>query len=391
MLDFLQFKRIWIRKSIVEQQTDKKSNIIKHIINGTIKIDSVQEFQAILDIFPDDPLLHKAFSDLLVRKKSLPTAAKSYKKASELFLNSGMILQAIASKIMEWNLSKPTNQDAWAFYSALRKCNPPETPFKKFFEKMPYPEMVSILKISEYLRVSPGKPIYAYGQKENNLFFIASGTVHDIPCQTSGSGKEIVRKDPIPLFENDFFGRIYPFDKNYTCASDLETATRAELIKLSKDRMVGLCNKFPDLEMRLNYLYQLRSDPETDVSSHTVRKSTRYKILMNASVEIFHDESGVSPMRVSGTTSDISLGGICIDLETQFWKEPPLHLIGKTAKTKISLPNESLSLNILGKVVWVKQLNHSGKIVDILGIQFKEMPPKLSGILLVMANIMNEG
>ena len=107
----------------MDQQTDKKSNIIKHIINGTIKIDSVQEFQAILDIFPDDPSLHKAFSDLLVRKKKSTDAATSYKKSAELFLNSGMILQAIASKIMEWNLSKPTNQDAWAFYSSLRKTN----------------------------------------------------------------------------------------------------------------------------------------------------------------------------------------------------------------------------------------------------------------------------
>ncbi|MBW2179586.1 MAG: PilZ domain-containing protein [Deltaproteobacteria bacterium] len=375
----------------MDHQTDKKANIIKHITDGTIKIDSIQEFQAILDIFPDDPSLHKAFSDLLVRKKSFDAAAESYKKATDLYLHSGMILQAIASKIMEWNLSKPTNQDAWGFYSSLRKCNPPETPFKKFFEKMTYPEMVSILKNSEYVRLPSGKLIQKFGEMEENLYFIVSGTVHEIPSQSSLSGKEIVRKTPIPVFENDFLGKIYPFDKKNTSPSDVETATKSELIKLSKDRLIGLCKKYPDIEMRLNHLYQLRSDPDKDSSSQIVRKVTRYKILMNASVDIFHDESGVSPMVVNGTTSDISLGGICIDLETKFWNDPPLHLIGKTAKTKISLPNESLSLSILGKIVWFKQVSQGGKIVDILGVQFKEMPPKLRGILLVMANIMNEG
>jgi len=375
----------------LDQQPDKKANIIKHIIDGTIKIDSVQEFEAILDIFPDAPSLHKAFSDLLVRKKSYDAAAKSYNKATALFLHSGMILQAIASKIMVWNLSKPTNQDAWAFYSSLRKSNPSETPFKKFIEKITYPEMVSILKNSEYVRYPAGKSILKYGDLEENLYFVVSGTVHEIPCQPSKDGKEVVRKTPIPLFENDFLGRVYPFDKKNTSPSDVETTTRVELIKLSKERLIGLCKKYPDIEMRLNHLYQLRSDPGTDSSSHIIRKSARYKILMNASVEIFHDESGVSPMMVSGTTTDISLGGICIDLQTNLWKEPPLHLVGKTAKTKISLPNEFLTLSILGKIVWVKQLSQSGKIVDILGVQFKEMPPKLSGILLVMANIMNEG
>ena len=375
----------------MDHQIDKKANIIKHIINGTIKIDSIQEFQAILDIFPDDPSLHKAYSDLLARKKSFAAAAKSYKKSTDLFLNSGMVLQAIASKIMEWNLSKPTNQDAWAFYSSLRKCNPPDTPFSKFFEKMTYPEMVSILKSSEYIRLPSGKLINQFGKLEENLYFIVSGTIHETPCQPSSNGKEIVRKTPILLFENDFSGRIYPFDKKTTSPSDVETVTRSELIKLSKEKLISLCKKYPGIEMKLNRLYQLRSDHNKDSASHIVRKTARYKIIMDASVEVFHDESGKSPMVVSGTTGDISLGGICIYLDTKFWKDPPSHLIGKTAKTKISLPNESLTLSILGKIVWFKQMSQSGKIVDILGIQFKEMPPKLSGILLVIANIMNDG
>lgn len=374
----------------MDQQTDKKANIIKHIIDGTIKINSVQEFQTILDIFPDDPSLQKAYSDLLMRKKSLDAAAKSYNKTTDLFLNSGMMLQAISSKLMEWNLSKPTNQDAWSFYSLLRKCDPPQTPFKKFFEKISYPEMVSVLKSSEYIRLPSGKIITQFGKPEENLYFIVSGSIQEVPCTIETSGKEMIKHPPIPLYENDFFGDIYPFEKKTISPSTIETVSRAELIKLSKEKLIGLSKKYPNIEIRMNHLYQLRSDTDKDTSSHIIRKTSRYKIAMNTSVEIFHDESGISPLNISGSTSDISLGGICVYLDTTFWKDKPSHLIGKTARTKISLPNELLTLSILGKIVWFKQISKGGKILDILGIQFKEMPPKLSGILLVIANIMNE-
>jgi CRP-like cAMP-binding protein len=301
-----------------------------------------------------------------------------------------MVLQAISSKLMEWNLSKPTNQDAWAFYSLIRKCEPPETPFKKFFEKLSYPEMVSVLKSSEYIRLPSGKLITQFGKPEEYLYFIVSGSIQETPCEPSANGKEIIEKTAIPLFENDFFGRVYPFDKKTTSSSNIETVTRTELIKLSKEKLIALSNKYPDFEIRLNQLYQLRSEPNKDPSSHIIRKTARYKIVMNTSIEIFHDESGISPLIISGLTSDISLGGICVCLDTKFWKDTPSHLIGKTTRTKISLPNELLTLSILGKIVWLKQISKGGKIYDILGIQFKEMPPKLSGILLVIANIMNE-
>ena len=48
-------------------QLSKQISIAKHIINGSITIDSVQEFQGVLQIFPNDPALHRAYADLLVR------------------------------------------------------------------------------------------------------------------------------------------------------------------------------------------------------------------------------------------------------------------------------------------------------------------------------------
>ena len=48
---------------------NQQISIAKHIVDGSITLDSTDEFKSILRIFPSDPALHRAFADHLVRKK----------------------------------------------------------------------------------------------------------------------------------------------------------------------------------------------------------------------------------------------------------------------------------------------------------------------------------
>ena len=48
---------------------NQKPNISEQINEGFINIDSVEEFAELLEDFPDDPALHKAYADILVKKK----------------------------------------------------------------------------------------------------------------------------------------------------------------------------------------------------------------------------------------------------------------------------------------------------------------------------------
>ena len=47
-------------------QLSRQISIARHIADGSIIIDSVREFQRMLQIFPNDPALHRAYADLLV-------------------------------------------------------------------------------------------------------------------------------------------------------------------------------------------------------------------------------------------------------------------------------------------------------------------------------------
>ena len=79
----------------MKDRLNKHRSIARHIIDGTITIDSVSEFESMLHIFPDNAALHAAFADLLVKKKMSDAAAKSYSRAADLYIRSEMMLPAI--------------------------------------------------------------------------------------------------------------------------------------------------------------------------------------------------------------------------------------------------------------------------------------------------------
>ena len=80
---------------------NRKTNIVEQINKGFINVDSVSEFKGLLKDFPEDPALHKAFADLLLKKGSLEEAALSFGQATALYLKSKKLLPAVVTKILQ--------------------------------------------------------------------------------------------------------------------------------------------------------------------------------------------------------------------------------------------------------------------------------------------------
>ena len=109
-------------------------SIAAQIIDGSIKIDSTAEFENVLQIFPDDPALLRAYGDLLLVKDKSEDAADTFGKAARLFIDSGMILQAIVSKSLQWKINPPSNSsEIWQFFSEIKKTAYHEPPSMLFF------------------------------------------------------------------------------------------------------------------------------------------------------------------------------------------------------------------------------------------------------------------
>lgn len=360
----------------MNNRTTKRNSIVSRIIDGSVTIDSVKDFENLLKAFPNDPWLHRFFADLLEREKSFYAAADAYGTAAELFIEAGMIIQAIASKILEWQLLGLSYQEGQDFYSSLRKARSKNTGVQRFFIKMTYPEMIAFMSMLVIRHFPEGSMMKKFGDEENNLYFVVSGTVEKTIYHRLENGKKVQKKSSENLMENDFFGEIYPFEEEKISRSTVETMTRVEFAKISKRRLMKICKRYPRVKRLIHNLYQSRSESHDETFSYTIRKSVRHQLPTQINITIFSDDPDKAPLDLSGFTQNISLGGASIVLEANDETAHFGSLVGKQVHIQIYLAIAFVNLSISGTAVWSKEISLEGKKSAVLGIQFKEMTDK---------------
>lgn len=357
----------------MNDRIDKQDSLVNRIIDGSVTIDSVTKFEDLLKVFPNDPRLHRVYGDLLTKEKSPNAAADAYEGAADLFIESGMTLQAIVSKNLEWQIFKPSQQEEQAFYSALHEVSHEESALQRFFTGMTYPEMMAFITKLMLENFPAGDMVKKFGDEENTLYFVVSGALEETDYHRLETGGRIQKKSTNDFIENDFFGEIYPFEEENVSQSDITTITRVELAKISKSNLMNICRKNPNVKLLVGNLYEHRSEIAQKEITRTVRKTARQKLPTQVNLKIFHDETGKAPLDLEGFTEDISLGGARVVLGAKYQTGHVDNLNGKNVKLKISLPTASVSLTILGTIVWSKELYFEGKTTTVVGIQFKEM------------------
>ena len=360
----------------MNDRTTKRNSIVSRIIDGSVTIDSVKDFENLLKAFPKDPWLHRFFADLLGRDKSFYAAADAYGTAAELFIESGMIMQAIVSKILEWQIFGLSYQEGQDFYSSLRKARSKNTGLQRFFINMKYPEMIAFMSMLVIRYFPEGSMMKKFGDEENNLYFVVSGTVEKTIYHRLENGGKVQKKSSENLMENDFFGEIYPFEEEKISQSTIETMTRAEFAKISKPSLLKICKEYQHVNRLVYGLYQSRLESDEERFSCTVRKTVRHQLPTQVNIKILNDEPGKTPLNLGGFTENISLGGASVVLEANYETGHFGSLVGKQVHIQIYLAIAFVSLSILGTVVWSKEISLEGKKSEVIGIQFEGMTDK---------------
>jgi Cyclic nucleotide-binding domain./PilZ domain. len=358
----------------LNNQVERQSHIINRFLDGSITIDSIGEFEKMLDIFPKNPAFHKAFADLLAREKSFDAAVDEYGEAAGLFINVGMTLQAIASKISEWQIVKPSYHEGLAFHSALREGISEDIPIRNFFAKMSYSEITAVIDGLVQVRLPAGKRVKKFYDAENDINFIVSGALNKRTYHHSEKEKEVRKISNTDLIENDFFGDIYPFEEEKRSRSDIETVTRVELVKISKPRLTKICREYPNVELLLEEMYKAQSELEKESSSHMVRKTVRYEVPTKIKIRSFTDRDGnKNPLVIEGITRNMSLGGACIVMGARYLTGPSANMVGRNVNIQISVPEAEEALNVLGTIVWSKEVSDEERTTVVVGVEFKDM------------------
>jgi CRP-like cAMP-binding protein len=379
----------FIKKASANQiKIDK--NTIEHIIDGSIVINSIDLMLDAMKKFPVQPDLVRIYAGLLTQNKMPDAAAKAYNRAAKLYLNNDKILPAMVSKISQWHIEMPSDQDVQSFLSELNSSNNKTLPLGHFFSKLSIQELKAFCSLFENIRLPSEQVVKEIGDPEDHLFFVISGRLKDSIYLTLQNRRRIFRKPTLTLTENDFFGDIYPFNKEQRSQSYIETLEPVELVRIPKEKLMRIGRKYPNIELGIIDLLSIRSLTDEDTPSDEIRKETRQKFALKLQLEIFPEHSPDGALLIEGDSEDISIGGMSIIIDSNEVANnsgvSPLYKTVRNAKINVSVITHTLLLKISGKIVWSREIAHGGVKTLALGMQFDEMSPKIRGLLFALVN-----
>ena len=365
-------------------------NTLEHIIDGSIAINSIDLMLDILKKFPAEPNLVRIYADLLLKYKMHEAAAKAYNRAALIFLNDGKMLPAIVAKISQWHIEMPSDQHVKSFLSELDNNHNRELPIGHFFSKLSIHELKALCSLFENIRLPAGHVLKEIGDPEDHLFFIVSGRLQDSIYLTLQNQRKIFRKPTLTLSENDFFGDIYPFNKEQRSQSYIETLEPVELAKIPREKLMRICRKYPNIELGIIDLLSIRSISNKEAPVDEIRKETRHKFTLSLELEIYPEDDPEQAIYLEGDSEDISIGGMSINIEPTNIREPhtifSLKKTFSTSRINVSVITQTLLLKISGKIAWHREIVHNGTKTLALGMQFDEMSPKIRGLLFALFN-----
>lgn len=379
----------FIKKSSTSQLKIDK-NTVEYIIDGAIVINSVELMLNILKKFPAEPNLVRIYADLLLKNKMPEAAVKAYNRAARLYLDTGKILPAIVSKISQWHIEMPSDQHVQSFLTELNRNNNKTLPLGHFFSKLSIQELKALCSLFENIRVPSGHVVKQIGDTEDHLFFIVSGRLKDSIYLTLQNQGKVFRKPTLVLAENDFFGDIYPFNKEHRSQSYIETLEPVELVRIPKEKLMRICRKYPNIELGIIDLLSIRSLTNSDEPSDMIRQESRHKFILSLQLEVYPEHSPDQAIHLEGDSEDISIGGMSIIIDsTSVGDSTPISDLYKTipnAKINVSVVTHTLLLKISGKIVWSREIVQNGTKTSAIGMQFDEMSPKIRGLLFALFN-----
>ena len=351
---------------------DHQYSIMQRVIDGTLAIDSIEEFQEILEIYTEDALLHRKYADLLMEKSQLDAAAEAYDKAARLFIEHGMNLQAIVAKILEWSINKPSHEQGLKFQGLLSQTGSQYTPLQRFWANMSYPELVSIMLRLVRIRLPAGDMILHVDDPAEEIFFVVSGTLAetlspDCQLEASRAGLEV---EPKLIGANDIFGDIFPLEGKTLSCTDIVAVTDVELVKIAKPVLFNACQKYPRIEHLLKEIHKPENMQKCDRSWQTVRRAVRFGVPTKVEITGPSSDAGEQAAHYTAIAVDLSLGGMCVDLGPTAFLPQQTILKGQSVQTLVDLLNEVAILDLSGKIVWLREQKTEKGLSLFLGIRF---------------------
>jgi hypothetical protein len=287
-----------------------------------------------------------------------------------------MNLQAVVAKILQWSLAKPTHNQGRRFHALLHEKGARYTPLQRFWARMNYPELAAVMLRLVRICMPSGKKVTDIGKPVQAVFFVVSGALSESPSPDCEDEAADSGYDPEPsmLGANDIFGDIFPLDSPTFCRTEIRTLTDVELVKINKAVLEEISKNFPKIKKLLHELYRSDNRHRCDRTWQTVRRTQRFGIPAKTEISCFVPQSEEKSIYLSGIAVDLSLGGMCMDVQSHLDEGAQARLKGKIVRLHLELLNDEVDLDVTGRVVWHrKHTTDRGEEAVYIGIRFDSL------------------
>jgi CRP-like cAMP-binding protein len=364
-------------KFAINQPGNHEYSVMQRVIDGDLKVNSIEEFEDILEIYPNDPLLQRKFADLLMDQSQLDKAITAFDQSATLFIGHGMNLQAIVAKILQWSIQKPTHDQGRAFHALLHEKGSQHTPLQRFWARMSYAELVSVMLRLVRVRLATGDKIASIDEPANEIYFVVDGALAETlpPECLAEAAMAGIETEPLLLGPNDVFGDIFPLDQATLSDKDIVAISDVELVKISKKALLDACQKHPPIENLLGQIRKPENRATCDRSWQTVRRAIRYGLPTKVEISNLPTNAPHETWQFTGIAEDLSLGGACVDLGTTAMTKGRSPRKGQRVTLQIDLLNEVATLTLNGCLVWVGAQEADKGSITCVGVRFDPLTP----------------
>jgi cAMP-dependent protein kinase regulator len=204
--------------------------------------------------YPSNPRIRLQYADALAGAGNMDEAVDQYEATAKYYEDNGLTVQAIAVR----KKAEKTREQLAAKNPVAAGTNEPlfsrSVPKSPLFEILGEKERAAIVEEMESETHDVGSVIINEGDPGSSMYLIASGEVKVYTRGTGTTGTVYLAN----LGEGDFFGEVSVLTGKPRTAT-ITASQRTELLRLDRDKLDAVLQKYPDLRKVLDDFYKRRA------------------------------------------------------------------------------------------------------------------------------------
>lgn len=218
--------------------------------------------------YPSNPRIRLQYADALSGAGMSDEAVAQYEATAKYYEDNGLTVQAIAvrKKAEKVREQLPKTAEAAAGKSEPLFSRP--VPKSPLFEILKDDEREAIVREMELETHDEGSVIINEGDPGTSMYLIASG---EVKVYTRGSGPSTGTIYLARLGEGDFFGEVSVLTGKPRTAT-ITASQRTELLRLDKDKLDAVLQKYPGVRNVLDEFYKKRASSTVEAMIESLKK-----------------------------------------------------------------------------------------------------------------------